>query len=102
MAEKVAVLSAGGLAPCLSSALGYLLEIYTAKDPTIEIICYKSGYKGLLLGDYNTITPEMRAAVSRDSHSLAGHRMTASVAGDLRGPESVCLLLLKLQLNCGV
>eukprot|EP01050_Picozoa_sp_SAG11_P026888 SAG11_NODE_6603_length_1280_cov_3.197290_2_plen_74_part_00 len=60
---KVGILSAGGLAPCLSSALGYLIELYTEKDPAIEIVCYKSGYKGLLLGDSITITPEMRAAV---------------------------------------
>ena len=26
---KVGVLTAGGLAPCLSSALGYLIELYT-------------------------------------------------------------------------
>eukprot|EP01051_Picozoa_sp_SAG22_P001647 SAG22_NODE_67_length_22882_cov_25.671553_9_plen_131_part_00 len=62
MAQKVGVLTAGGLAPCLSSALGYLLEMYTATDPSIEIICYKSGYKGLLLGDSITVTAEMRAA----------------------------------------
>lgn len=58
--KKVALLTAGGLAPCLSSAIGSLIERYTEIDPTIEIICYRSGYKGLLLGDSYTVTPEIR------------------------------------------
>lgn len=58
--KKVALLTAGGLAPCLSSAIGGLLERYTKDHPTIEIICYLSGYKGLLLGDSITVTPEIR------------------------------------------
>ena len=28
------------LAPCLSSAVGFLIEKYTARNPSIEIICY--------------------------------------------------------------
>lgn len=59
--KKVAILTAGGLAPCLNSAIGSLIERYTEIDPSIEIICYRSGYKGLLLGDYYTVTPEIRA-----------------------------------------
>ncbi|MDP7536724.1 MAG: pyrophosphate--fructose-6-phosphate 1-phosphotransferase [Methylococcales bacterium] len=58
--KKVAILTAGGLAPCLSSAIGSLIERYSEIDPTIEIICYRSGYKGLLLGDYYSVTPEIR------------------------------------------
>jgi pyrophosphate--fructose-6-phosphate 1-phosphotransferase len=59
--KKVAILTAGGLAPCLSSAVGGLIERYTEIDPSIEIICYRSGYKGLLLGDSYPVTPEIRA-----------------------------------------
>ncbi|MFZ2726785.1 MAG: pyrophosphate--fructose-6-phosphate 1-phosphotransferase [Methylococcaceae bacterium] len=59
--KKVALLTAGGLAPCLSSAVGSLIERYTEIDPSIEIICYRSGYKGLLLGDSYVVTPEVRA-----------------------------------------
>ncbi|PKM12704.1 MAG: pyrophosphate--fructose-6-phosphate 1-phosphotransferase [Gammaproteobacteria bacterium HGW-Gammaproteobacteria-3] len=59
--KKVAILTAGGLAPCLSSAIGSLIERYTEIDPSIEIICYRSGYKGLLLGDSYKVTPEIRA-----------------------------------------
>ncbi|MBT4765868.1 MAG: pyrophosphate--fructose-6-phosphate 1-phosphotransferase, partial [Methylococcales bacterium] len=58
--KKIAILTAGGLAPCLSSAIGSLIERYSEIDPSIEIICYRSGYKGLLLGDYYTVTPEIR------------------------------------------
>ena len=58
--KKVAILTAGGLAPCLSSAIGSLIERYSEIDPSIEIICYHSGYKGLLLGDYFEVTPEVR------------------------------------------
>ena len=49
--KKVAILTAGGLAPCLSSATGGLIERYTETAPDVEIICYTSGYKGLLLGE---------------------------------------------------
>ncbi|KAG9393019.1 Phosphofructokinase [Carpediemonas membranifera] len=60
--NRVAILTAGGLAPCLSSAIGGLIERYTELYPKIEIICYVSGYKGLLLGDYILVSDEMRQA----------------------------------------
>src|ERR671916_647538 len=58
---KVALLTAGGLAPCLSSAVGGLIEAYSRREPNIEIIGYLSGYKGLLQGHSVTVTPEARA-----------------------------------------
>jgi len=58
--RKVALLTAGGLAPCLSSAVGGLIEKYTAIDPSIEIIGYRNGYHGLLLGNSVPITAEVR------------------------------------------
>lgn len=58
--KKVGILTAGGLAPCLSSAIGGLIERYTEMAPEVEIICYRSGYKGLLLGDSIPITPAIR------------------------------------------
>lgn len=67
--KKVAILTAGGLAPCLSSAIGALIERYTEIDSSIEIICYRSGYKGLLLGDSIQVTPELRA----QAHLLHNH-----------------------------
>jgi len=62
--RKVALLTAGGLAPCLSSAVGGLIERYTEIAPEIELIAYRSGYKGLLLGDSYAIGPLERAAAS--------------------------------------
>jgi pyrophosphate--fructose-6-phosphate 1-phosphotransferase len=58
--RKVALLTAGGLAPCLSSSVGALIERYTEVAPDIEIIGYKDGYAGLLTGDSITFTKEMR------------------------------------------
>jgi pyrophosphate--fructose-6-phosphate 1-phosphotransferase len=76
--KKVAILTAGGLAPCLSSALGSLLERYTEIDPTIEILCYRGGYKGLLLGDSIKVTPEIRA------QAALLHRFGGSPIGNSR------------------
>ena len=59
--KKVALLTAGGLAPCLSSAVGGLIQRYTEVAPEIEIIAYRGGYQGLLLGDKMEVTPEVRA-----------------------------------------
>ena len=61
MVQKVALLTAGGFAPCLSSAVGGLIERYTELAPEVEIIAYKNGYQGLLTGDFFTVTPEVRA-----------------------------------------
>ena len=44
--RKVALLTAGGFAPCLSSAVGGLIERYTELAPDIEIIAYENGYQG--------------------------------------------------------
>lgn len=59
--RKVALLTAGGLAPCLSSAVGALIERYSQVAPDVEIIAYRNGYHGLLKGDSISITPEIRA-----------------------------------------
>ena len=58
----------GGLAPCLSSAVGGLIERYTELYPDIEIICYRSGYKGLLLGDSIRVTEAIRASAALHAH----------------------------------
>ena len=59
--NKVALLTAGGLAPCLSSAVGGLIQRYTEVAPDIEIIAYRGGYQGLLKGEKMAVTPEVRA-----------------------------------------
>ena len=71
MVQKVALLTAGGFAPCLSSAIGGLIERYTALAPEVEIIAYRNGYQGLLTGDYVTVTPQVRAKASL-LHSYGG------------------------------
>lgn len=76
--KKVALLTAGGLAPCLSSAVGGLIERYTEIDPSIEIIAYHGGYKGLLQGDSYKITPEIR----EKAHLL--HKFGGSPIGNSR------------------
>ncbi len=76
--KKVALLTAGGLAPCLSSAVGGLIERYTEIAPDVEIIAYRGGYKGLLLGDRYVVTPEVRA----NAHVL--HRYGGSPIGNSR------------------
>jgi pyrophosphate--fructose-6-phosphate 1-phosphotransferase len=76
--KKVALLTAGGLAPCLSSAVGGLIERYTEIAPDIELIAYHGGYKGLLLGDSYKITREVR----EKAHVL--HRYGGSPIGNSR------------------
>jgi pyrophosphate--fructose-6-phosphate 1-phosphotransferase len=58
--KKVALLTAGGLAPCLSTAVGRLIERYTEVAPEVEIMAYTGGYKGLLLGESIPVTSQIR------------------------------------------
>ena len=48
---KIAFLTSGGIAPCLSASIGRLTENYLKNYPGVEIIGYMNGYKGLLLGN---------------------------------------------------
>jgi pyrophosphate--fructose-6-phosphate 1-phosphotransferase len=76
--RKVAMLTAGGIAPCLSSAIGGLIERYTQVAPDVELIGYQDGYAGLLGGRSVTVTPEVRAG----AHLL--HRFGGSPIGNSR------------------
>ncbi|MCT1557395.1 pyrophosphate--fructose-6-phosphate 1-phosphotransferase [Helcobacillus massiliensis] len=58
--KRVALLTAGGYAPCLSSAVGGLIERYTELDPSIEIIAYRHGYWGLLSGEKIIVDQKVR------------------------------------------
>ena len=58
--RRVALLTAGGFAPCLSSAVGGLIERYTEIAPEVEIIAYQHGYHGLLKGEKVVIDDETR------------------------------------------
>lgn len=59
--RRVALLTAGGFAPCLSSAVGGLIERYTELAPDVEIIAYEHGYWGLLTGTKIVVDADMRA-----------------------------------------
>jgi pyrophosphate--fructose-6-phosphate 1-phosphotransferase len=48
--KRVALLTAGGYAPCLSAAVGELIQRYTEVMPEVEIVAYRHGYHGLLTG----------------------------------------------------
>lgn len=63
--KRVALLTAGGFAPCLSSAVGMLIEKYTETNPDVEIIAYEHGYHGLLTGNYMVIDAAARAHAQR-------------------------------------
>jgi len=76
--QKVAMLTAGGLAPCLSSSVGGLIERYNDVAPDIEMVAYRSGYQGVLLGDRIEITKDMR----EKAHLL--HRYGGSPIGNSR------------------
>jgi len=47
---KIAFLTSGGLAPCLSASIAYLIDEYSKLNMEVEFYGYKNGYKGLLLG----------------------------------------------------
>ena len=58
--KKVAFLTAGGLAPCLSSSIGFLIDEYNKKSPQTEMIGYINGYMGLLKGESIPVTDAVR------------------------------------------
>lgn len=76
--NRVAILTAGGFAPCLSSAVGGLIERYTEIDPEIEILVYEYGYYGLLKGQSILIDQD-----ARDNAGLL-HRFGGSAIGNSR------------------
>ena len=47
---KVAFLTSGGIAPCLTSSIGSLIKGYSGYSTNIDFIGYRYGYKGLLSG----------------------------------------------------
>jgi diphosphate-dependent phosphofructokinase len=77
MVNKVAMLTAGGFAPCLSASIGGLIERYTEVAPEVEIIAYRYGYEGLLKGDSVTVTPTVRENAAA-LHSFGGSPIGSS------------------------
>jgi len=54
---KIAFLTAGGIAPCLSASIGSLIHKYNDLNPDAELVGYLNGYRGLLLGE-SIVFPE--------------------------------------------
>ncbi len=48
---RIAFLTAGGIAPCLSASIGGLIEQYNRLAPDADLVGYLNGYQGLLLGN---------------------------------------------------
>ena len=65
MTQTIALLTAGGFAPCLSSAIASLIEHYEQSAPQARIIAYRHGYEGLLMGDSFEISADARAQIAR-------------------------------------
>jgi pyrophosphate--fructose-6-phosphate 1-phosphotransferase len=57
---KIAFLTAGGIAPCLSASIGALIEAYNTFAPQAELVGYLHGYRGLLLGNKIEIPASVR------------------------------------------
>ena len=57
---KIAFLTAGGIAPCLSASIGALIEAYNILAPETELVGYLYGYRGLLLGNKIKIPASVR------------------------------------------
>lgn len=63
--KRIGILTAGGIAPCLSSSIGYLIQEYTRLSPETEILCYRYGYAGLLARNSFLVNDKMRAEAGR-------------------------------------
>ena len=57
---KIAFLTAGGIAPCLSASIGGLIESYNSAFPDAELLGYLNGYKGLLTGQKISIPDSVK------------------------------------------
>ena len=61
--RRIALLTAGGFAPCLSAAVAGLVRRYGQVLPEAEIIAYQYGYHGLLTGNFTVVDAEAKANI---------------------------------------
>lgn len=73
----VAVLTSGGLAPGLSSAVTGMVEHWMLHDPDTEVIGYRHGFAGLLTGDAIWFGPEIRRHLE-SLHAMGGSPLGSS------------------------
>ena len=57
---RIAFLTAGGIAPCLSASIGGLIEHYNEIAPDADLMGYLNGYQGLLTGKSYHFPKEVR------------------------------------------
>ena len=76
--QRVALLTAGGFAPCLSSAIASLVEAWGRVSPGTELVGYRYGYQGLLTGDLVVLDGQVRASAA------VLHRFGGSPLGNSR------------------
>ena len=60
---KIAFLTAGGIAPCLSASIGALIEEYNKLASNAVLFGYLNGYRGLLLGNSINIPESVKSNV---------------------------------------
>ncbi len=60
MPKKIAFLTSGGIAPCLSASIGALIECYNELAPDAVLSAYLNGYQGLLLGKSIPFSDEVK------------------------------------------
>ena len=61
---RIAFLTAGGIAPCLSASIGGLIEQYNKLAPDADLMGYLNGYQGLLLGKSYHFPKQVREQAS--------------------------------------
>ena len=69
---KIAFLTAGGIAPCLSSSIASLIYNYSEKKSNLEFVGYLHGYKGLLLGKKIKISKDDILNNIKDIYNFGG------------------------------
>ena len=83
---RVAFLTSGGVAPCLSASIAYLIKEYSAIDNSIEFYGYKHGYKGLLLGNKisipNNVSDKVDIIASFGGSAIGNSRVKLSNIDD--------------------
>ena len=83
---RVAFLTSGGVAPCLSASIAYLIQEYSAIDNSIEFYGYKYGYKGLLLGNKvsipNNLSDKTNIIASYGGSAIGNSRVKLSNIDD--------------------
>ena len=84
--HKVAMLTAGGLAPCLSSAVAELIERYAELAPDVEMIGYLGGYRGLLKGESVAVTPRGARECGDPATSTAARRSATAASSSPTSP----------------